>query len=93
MTQSHIISEAKIDICPLVRSEVWAALLGVKVQCILHCQQLLHRSFILQLIYLTSPAIKFKAFQMQFLQEGNKGILILNPLSNHLVMMDTANVS
>ena len=30
-SRDRIISEAHTDICPLVRGEVWAALLGVKV--------------------------------------------------------------
>ena len=30
-SRDHIISEALTDVCPLVRGEVWAALLGVKV--------------------------------------------------------------
>ena len=31
-SRSLIMAEAVVDVCPLVRAEVWAALLGVKVQ-------------------------------------------------------------
>ena len=30
-SQSRIVAEALLDVCPLLRGEVWAALLGVKV--------------------------------------------------------------
>jgi TBC domain-containing protein kinase-like protein len=30
-SRERIISEATIDICPLLRGEIWAAILGVKV--------------------------------------------------------------
>ena len=31
-SQALVMTEAVVDVCPLVRAEVWAALLGVKVQ-------------------------------------------------------------
>ena len=31
-SQPRIVMEAVVDVCPLVRAEVWAALLGVKVR-------------------------------------------------------------
>ena len=30
-SRTRIMSEAVVDVCPLVRAEVWAAILGVKV--------------------------------------------------------------
>ena len=31
-SQPRMVMEAVVDVCPLVRAEVWAALLGVKVR-------------------------------------------------------------
>ena len=31
-SQPRIVSEAILDVCPLLRGEIWAALLGVKVR-------------------------------------------------------------
>ena len=31
-TQGRVVQEALVDVCPLYRGDIWAALLGVKVQ-------------------------------------------------------------